>query len=115
MRSSLEWLAADWDLSGRDESYLLHGARLTKFNEWAVDHSSEVGPLERQFIEAAKPSRQLEQLAADWDLSGRDDAYPARGALLSAFDQWAADHAGDVGPLEREFIEASKGLGFPRA
>ena len=29
-------------------------ARLTKFNEWAVDHSSEVGPLEREFIEASK-------------------------------------------------------------
>jgi hypothetical protein len=74
MRSDLEWLSADWDLGGRDESYLLRGARLSKFDEWIVDHSSEVGPLERQFIEAAKPTRELERLAADWDLRGRDDS-----------------------------------------
>ena len=53
MRSELERLAADWDQGGRDDSYLLRGGRLSAFNEWAADHGSELGPLERQFIEAA--------------------------------------------------------------
>src|SRR4029453_5709017 len=62
MRSELERLAADWDLGGRDESYLLRGGRLSAFEEWAADHGGDVGPLERQFLEAAKAlaSRQLE-------------------------------------------------------
>ena len=62
MRSDLERLAADWDLGGRDDSYLLGGARLSTLAEWAVDHSSDVGPLERQFVEASKAlaSKQLE-------------------------------------------------------
>ena len=62
MRSDLERLAADWDQSGRDESYLLRGGRLSRFEEWAAKSGSEVGPLERQFIEAAKKltSRELE-------------------------------------------------------
>jgi WD40 repeat protein len=62
MRSDLERLAADWDQGGRDDSYLLRGARLSAFEEWAAQHSNDVGPLESQFIEAAKTlaSRQLE-------------------------------------------------------
>jgi WD40 repeat protein len=62
MRSELERLAADWDLGGRDDSYLLRGARLSTFNEWAAGDTSELGPLERQFIETAKAlaSKQLE-------------------------------------------------------
>jgi hypothetical protein len=62
IRSELERLAADWDLGGRDDSYLLRGARLAEFNEWAADHDGDVGPLERQFMEAAKAlaSRELE-------------------------------------------------------
>jgi hypothetical protein len=62
LRSELERLATDWDQGGRDESYLLRGGRLSDFDHWAADHSGEVGPLERQFMEAAKTlaSRQLE-------------------------------------------------------
>jgi WD40 repeat protein len=62
MRSELERLASDWDLGGRDESYLLRGGRLSAFDEWAVDHGGDIEPLEGQFIEASKKlaSRQLE-------------------------------------------------------
>jgi WD40 repeat protein/energy-coupling factor transporter ATP-binding protein EcfA2 len=62
MRSELERLASDWDQGKRDESYLLRGARLSEFNEWAAGHDGDVEPLERQFIEAsnALASRQLE-------------------------------------------------------
>ena len=68
----------------------------------------------REAIEASRASlrmrSELERLAADWDLGGRDDSYLLRGGRLSAFDEWAADHGGDVGPLERQFIEAAKAL-----
>jgi WD40 repeat protein/energy-coupling factor transporter ATP-binding protein EcfA2 len=62
MRSELERLSADWDLGGRDDSYLLRGGRLSAFEEWAADNSSELVPREHQFIEAAKTlaSKQLE-------------------------------------------------------
>ena len=68
----------------------------------------------REAIEASRASlrmlSELERLAADWDLGGRDDSYLLRGGRLSAFDEWAADHGGDVVPLERQFIEAAKAL-----
>jgi hypothetical protein len=62
IRSELERLAADWQESQRDDSYLLRGARLAEFNEWAAGHGGDVGPLERQFMEAAQAltSRELE-------------------------------------------------------
>jgi WD40 repeat protein len=62
MRSELERLAADWQEGQRDESYLLRGARLSEFDEWTVDHSGELGPLEREFFGASKvlASRELQ-------------------------------------------------------
>jgi hypothetical protein len=45
MRSDLERLAADGDHSGRDESYLLRGGRLSEFDEWAADDGGDAGPL----------------------------------------------------------------------
>jgi Novel STAND NTPase 1 len=61
-RSELERLTADWDQGGRDDSYLLRGARLAEFAEWSVDNSSDVEPLEREFLESSKASasRELE-------------------------------------------------------
>jgi WD40 repeat protein len=59
MRSELERLAADWNQGGRDESYLLRGARLAAFDEWATDHGGDLGPLERQFIDAANEFQRL--------------------------------------------------------
>jgi hypothetical protein len=51
---------------------------------------------------------ELERLAADWDLGGRDDSYLGRGKRLFVLDEWAADHGGDVGPLEGQFLQASR-------
>ena len=68
----------------------------------------------REAIEASRASlrmrSELERLAADWNLGGRDDSYLLRGGRLSAFDEWAADQGGDVGLPERQFIDASKTL-----
>jgi energy-coupling factor transporter ATP-binding protein EcfA2 len=54
MRSELERLAADWQEDQREDSYLLHGARLAEFNEWAAVHDGELGPLEREFLDASR-------------------------------------------------------------
>ena len=53
---------------------------------------------------------ELERLAADWQHGEHDDAYLLRGGRLAAIDQWATEHPGELGPLEREFLEASRGL-----
>jgi hypothetical protein len=61
LRSELERLSADWQESRRDESYLPGGGRLSAFDEWVAGHPGDVGPLEHQFLEAAKTlaSKQL--------------------------------------------------------
>jgi len=53
---------------------------------------------------------ELERLAADWQQERRDDAYLLRGGRLAAIDHWATAHPGELGPLEREFLDASRGL-----
>jgi WD40 repeat protein len=68
----------------------------------------------REAIEAARASlrmrSELERLAADWDLGGRDESYLLRGGRLAAFDRWATEHGGEVSLLERRFLEASRAL-----
>jgi WD40 repeat protein len=53
---------------------------------------------------------ELERLAADWQHEGYDDAYLLRGGRLAAIDQWASRQPGELGPLEHEFLDASRGL-----
>ncbi|SDZ13684.1 WD domain-containing protein, G-beta repeat-containing protein, partial [Geodermatophilus africanus] len=53
LRSDLERLAADWQQSRRNESYLLRGRRLDQMNQWATQHPGELGPLEQEFLEAS--------------------------------------------------------------
>jgi hypothetical protein len=61
-RSELERLAADWQHSHRDESYLLRGGRLAVFDDWASGHGGELGQVERQFLDASRAlaTRELE-------------------------------------------------------
>ncbi len=63
MRSDLERIAADWDRGGRDESFLLRGARLTSFDRWAESSADEIGSVERQFLEASRAlfTRELQE------------------------------------------------------
>jgi WD40 repeat protein len=63
-RSELERLAIDWDQGGRDESYLLRGGRLGTFNRWTEEHDTDLGPLERQFLEASRALAAKELAAA---------------------------------------------------
>jgi WD40 repeat protein/energy-coupling factor transporter ATP-binding protein EcfA2 len=53
---------------------------------------------------------EIERLAADWERSGGEDSFLLRGGRLAAFDTWAADDAEQLEPLEREFLDASRGL-----
>jgi WD40 repeat protein len=54
MRAELGREAADWRDGRRDESYLLHGARLAMVEDWAAEHPGEVDALEREFLEASR-------------------------------------------------------------
>jgi WD40 repeat protein/energy-coupling factor transporter ATP-binding protein EcfA2 len=53
---------------------------------------------------------ELERLAADWQHGGRDDAYLLRGGRLASLDHWASEHPGELGPLEYEYLQASRSL-----
>jgi energy-coupling factor transporter ATP-binding protein EcfA2 len=68
----------------------------------------------REAIEAARDwlrlRSELERLAADWDQGRRDESYLLRGGRLAAFDRWAGEHGGELSPLEREFLGASRAL-----
>ncbi|MEX5719144.1 nSTAND1 domain-containing NTPase [Geodermatophilus maliterrae] len=53
---------------------------------------------------------ELERLAADWQHGGREESYLLRGGRLATIDHWANEHPGELGPLERQFLVASRGL-----
>ena len=61
LRAELEREAADWDYGKREESYLLRGARLAAFSEWAERDDVELSPLDLQFLAASQElaSREL--------------------------------------------------------
>jgi len=51
--------------------------------------------------------RHVGQAAKAWDVSGRDAGELYRGGRLEAAEEWAAGHAEDFAPLEREFLDGS--------
>jgi WD40 repeat protein len=61
MRAELEREAADWEAGGREESYLLRGARVASFDEWVHRDRIQLGELDGQFLEASRAlaSREL--------------------------------------------------------
>ena len=64
LRAELDREAADWQRGGRDESYLLRGGRLATFDEWANRYPAELGPQERDFVEASRALASQELQAA---------------------------------------------------
>ena len=66
----------------------------------------------RQGIDAARSSlrirSELERLASDWESARRDPSYLARGGRLAPIASWAAEHPGELGPVERQFLDASR-------
>ncbi|WFE26752.1 helix-turn-helix domain-containing protein [Solwaraspora sp. WMMD791] len=51
--------------------------------------------------------QRLDAAAANWQAEARDPATLYRGVKLTAAQDWAEQHAPDVSPLTREFINAS--------
>lgn len=64
MRSQVERLASDWEHSGDDESYLLRGARLARFEAWVDQHPGSLGVVDRRFLDASRALADREQTAA---------------------------------------------------
>lgn len=52
-------IARNWDLSGRDESFLLRGHNLQEMERWANDHAGELRTLEKQFLEASRRNEEV--------------------------------------------------------
>ena len=52
-----------WDEAGQDASYLLHGARLAQFEEWAAQTKLALTMAERDFLQAGLAERDRQQAA----------------------------------------------------
>lgn len=52
--------AITWDEADRDPSELYRGSRLTTAEEWADEHTDELTPLERAFLDAGRSERDHE-------------------------------------------------------
>jgi WD40 repeat protein/transcriptional regulator with XRE-family HTH domain len=55
--------AAEWGAAKHDQSYLLAGARLTQFENWAAQTSLALTPGERAFLEASLTERERRAVA----------------------------------------------------
>lgn len=64
MRSEVERLANDWQRGNQDESYLLRGGRLAAFEEWVDRNPNDLGPLDRQFLQASQAQARRDLAAA---------------------------------------------------
>jgi WD40 repeat protein len=60
--------------------------------------------------EGLRIHRQLTEDAHEWAMLQRDEGALYRGARLAAASEWAKEHAGELNTLERDFLEASRGL-----
>ncbi|MEW5873466.1 MAG: BTAD domain-containing putative transcriptional regulator [Chloroflexota bacterium] len=68
----------------------------------------------RMWIEASRGFRNwqegLRAVMRQWQASGRDEGALLRGAPLAQAETWLGEHAGQLSPLEGEFIQASMAL-----
>jgi WD40 repeat protein/DNA-binding SARP family transcriptional activator len=91
-------------------------ARLLTADDGSVEVAHEAllreWPRMREWLEEERESRRLEahvrSSAREWDERGRDPGDLYRGARLSAVLDWRAGHAGELDPIEHEFIEAGR-------
>jgi WD40 repeat protein len=88
-----------------DEEPMVEVAHEALLRQWPPLH---------QAIESARTSlrmrTELERLALDWSRRGKDDSYLLRGGRLAAFDAWTGEEVASVGPLEGQFLDASRAL-----
>jgi DNA-binding SARP family transcriptional activator len=91
-------------------------ARLITTGEGAVEVAHEVlireWPTLRGWLDedraALQLQRHLTEAAQAWVRLGRDPGELYRGARLAQAGEWAESHAGELSPLEREFLTASQ-------
>ena len=50
----------------------------------------------------------LERLAARWVEARRDESYLLHGSRLAVIVPWSRDHGEELGPVEQEFLDASR-------
>lgn len=94
----------------------LADARLLTVDDDSVEIAHEAiiqsWPLLRGWIEEARGDLRFRQhidgAAAEWDSQSRNAALLYRGTPLEAALAWAADHPGELGPLEAEFLDTSE-------
>jgi DNA-binding SARP family transcriptional activator/WD40 repeat protein len=107
--------ADDFDEWERSALSALIGARLMVASDERVEIAHDAllqhwprlrGWLEERSL-AAEMLEHLDQAAATWRASGRQDADLYRGPRLSAAIDWRAEHPADLSPAEEEFLEAS--------
>jgi WD40 repeat protein len=58
--------------------------------------------------ESLRRRAELGREAGDWLTGDKDRSYLLRGDRLAVFEEWAAQNPGDVDPLEREYLQASR-------
>ncbi len=94
---------------------ILVDARLVTLEERTVVVAHEAlirhWPRLRGWIESERADllvhRRLGDAARQWDALHRDAGALYRGARHASAREWATDHAGELGPLERDFLAAS--------
>ena len=97
---------------------VLVDARLVSVDERTVVVAHEAlirhWPRLRGWIEADRAGlvvhRRLSDAAQDWNALQREPAALYRGARLAAASEWATDHAGDLSPVERDFLITSQAM-----
>lgn len=119
MRGEIERAARDWERSGRDDSYLLRGARLLAAGTWLDDPASDVDDAQRDFITASQEFADRELTAA------RDTARRLRGlsvglgvllafaALLGLLALNASNDANDAKAVAQARQLASQAVATP--
>jgi WD40 repeat protein len=57
--------AAEWDKANRDPSFLLHGVRLSQFENWAGDTNLALTGVERAYLQASLEQREVQRKAEE--------------------------------------------------
>ena len=91
-------------------------AKSTSVDEPTVEVAHEAllrqWPPLREAIEADRAGLRLrsdlERLTADWQQGHLDESYLLHGGRLATINEWANQHPNKVGPVEREYLEASQ-------
>ncbi len=94
----------------------LTDARLLTISEGEVEVSHETlireWPRYRAWLEEDRAGRRVHEhlgaSAREWEVRGGESADLYRGARLAAALDWAAQHADELSPIERQFLAASR-------